>query len=256
MATSETAKIHNLIQQFDSVSLGDLDKLLLQRQDRKFFFHIFKLPILLEKLQNDFLVLDINGQRIHNYLSVYYDTINLEMYHAHHNQKGNRYKIRLRTYLDSDISFCEIKIKNNKNYTIKKRTSISKEEISKNLFPEDFINRYTPYKFQEIAPKMTISFGRITLTDKAFTQRLTFDINVTFNNGENTRTLNNLVIAELKQMRYNNASVVLQIFKKEEIRSIKISKYCIGTALLNHTVKHNRFKEQLLRIEEISNMLL
>ena len=39
----------------------------------------------------------------------------------HQNKKLNRYKIRQREYLISDISFFEIKFKSNKGRTIKKR---------------------------------------------------------------------------------------------------------------------------------------
>jgi len=75
----------------------------------------------LEDLRAYYRILDINGVRQNQYDSIYFDTPDLDLYHLHHNDRKNRFKIRYRKYVDSNLSFFELKMKNNKYRTIKKR---------------------------------------------------------------------------------------------------------------------------------------
>ena len=43
------------------------------------------------------------------YSTLYFDTNDKILYKHHHNKKGNRHKIRMRKYIDSNICFLEIK---------------------------------------------------------------------------------------------------------------------------------------------------
>ena len=119
------------LNKFKSISLKDLESVsLLRRHDSKFTFHSANLSVLLEKLADKYKILEIGGKRIFCYDNIYYDTNNLLFYNQHHNGKRNRYKIRTRKYLESNQLFFEIKIKNNKDKTIKKRIEIDNEQIS------------------------------------------------------------------------------------------------------------------------------
>ena len=62
-----------------------------------------------------------DGKLIHDYKSLYYDTEDWKFYLDHHNGRVNRNKIRFREYVGSKLTFLEIKLKNNKGKTIKKR---------------------------------------------------------------------------------------------------------------------------------------
>ena len=59
-----------------------------------------------------------------------------------------------------------------------------------------------------------------------------------------------LVIIELKRdgLTY---SPMADILRQLRIKPMKISKYCIGTALTNPDVKQNRFKQKIRKIQRI-----
>jgi hypothetical protein len=107
------------------------DVKLMSRTDTKFAFKANKMPLLLKKLLPFYRVLAIDGKLIHDYKSLYYDTDDRKFYLDHHNGRVNRNKIRFREYVGSKLTFLEIKLKNNKGKTIKKRMKV--DAISKQL---------------------------------------------------------------------------------------------------------------------------
>ncbi|NJN28808.1 MAG: VTC domain-containing protein [Cyclobacteriaceae bacterium] len=93
----------------------------MNRTDYKFWFPTNLVPSILSCIKDDYYILTINNQAILPYETTYYDTLKNDMYVAHHNGKLNRYKIRRRSYMVNDVSFLEVKFKNNKGRTIKNR---------------------------------------------------------------------------------------------------------------------------------------
>ena len=69
------------------------------------------------ELQNEYQVLEIKHRRLMHYASVYFDTPAFTFYFDHHNGKIRRTKIRQRKYVDSELTFLEIKQKNGKGET-------------------------------------------------------------------------------------------------------------------------------------------
>ena len=113
----------DLIKDFDPITLDEMDEVkLMSRTDTKFAFSSAKLPQLLSRMLPFYRILNINNKLIHDYKSLYYDTSENKFYLDHHNNRVNRNKIRFREYVDSGLVFLEIKTKNNKGKTIKKRT--------------------------------------------------------------------------------------------------------------------------------------
>ena len=95
---------------FDPISLSEMDEVtLMNRADTKFVFSIATLLKVIPKLSNHYRVLEIKGVRLSAYQSLYFDTDDFQFYHQHHNGKTNRNKVRYREYIDSDLSFLEVK---------------------------------------------------------------------------------------------------------------------------------------------------
>jgi len=175
------------------------------------------------------------------------------MYLDHHNQKSNRFKIRLRKYIDTSTTFLEIKFKNNKNITSKQRKQIFSEYDTEKIKTERFIEKNTPYRFSDLNEALTTTFFRITFIDKAMTQRFTIDIGLSYSYDNVLKYYDSLVIAELKQANYNNSSVLFQALKTLRIYPQRISKYCIGNAVFNKELKQNNFKETIRKIDTLCN---
>ena len=239
---------------------------LMNRIDTKYAVSSALLPTILTAAEEDYYIQEINGKRIAAYDTLYYDTESLEMYIRHHDRQLVRQKIRIRQYVDSDLTFLEIKRKNNKGRTKKKRIVVPGFEISggtesvlkhKNREAEaitvaDFIDEKSRYKWSEITPHLWTKFHRITLVNKVKTERLTIDMDLVWENvvsGEK-KTYPELVIIELKRDG-NVPSRMADILLSLRVKPLKISKYCIGTALTTPGLKKNRFKSKIRKIEKI-----
>src|SRR4051812_12077582 len=115
-------EVLHILREFSPITLEEMDEVKLQdRTDTKFVFAAKLLPSILEKLSKDCKVLEVNGIRLSRYETLYYDTDDFLLYNMHQNRRANRYKIRTRKYVESDLNFFEIKFKNNKGRTIKER---------------------------------------------------------------------------------------------------------------------------------------
>ena len=227
---------------------------LMNRTDTKFAFKLDTLPVLLEKMQSFYRVLSIKDKLIHHYKSLYYDTIDRKFYLDHHNRRVNRNKIRFREYVGSDLTFLEIKRKNNKGRTIKKRIKVPKISDKLTLEQKQYINKIVGQDIN-VEAKQWINFSRITFVHKVQKERLTIDIDLTFNNKESSGDLKKIVIAEVKQERMSRSlSDFMKIAKELHILPIRISKYCMSTLELNPKLKQNRFKEKKIFINKLKQI--
>jgi len=243
------------LEQFRPISLDEMDSVkLLNRTDKKYIFSYTLLPEFLQKLSANYKILEINKLRDFRYMSVYFDTKSLNMYYAHHNGQLNRYKIRHRTYVDSGSGFLEIKLKNNKSRTVKERIPIPYSFPFKKE-SESFLNSSSPYSPETLNPIIQNEFNRITLVDEVNHERITIDHDISFvkTNGGSSVSIPHLIICEIKQNRYNSSSDIVSVLNQLGIKQCSISKYCIGSVLLNQDLKANCFKDKLRIIEKIKN---
>ena len=227
---------------------------LLDRTDSKYVFASRLLPEILINARDHYRILNIGNNRIFSYRSIYFDTAENKFYLDHHNGRSNRYKVRFRTYVDTGISFLEVKYKTKNGRTIKNR--IRKDEIETRLSEESmrFIRDHLPFEPDDLESKICTSFKRITLVCKNSTGRVTIDFDLKFENNEKSKHLGNLAVAEIKQS-INNGSVseFAGILNDLGINPTSMSKYCIGRVLVDDSVKYNQFKKNLLAINKIDS---
>ena len=224
---------------------------LMNRTDTKFVFPLKTLIKILPKLVEHYRILEINGVRLNAYRSLYFDTEDFQFYHQHHNGKTNRNKVRYREYIDSGLSFLEVKRKNNKGKTIKKRIKV--KEITKSLDGSnlDFVNKVIGPEIP-LKPQHWNKFSRITFVHKRRKERLTIDVNFRFKDINSTKNnLGDIVIAEVKQAKRNLSSNFIRIIKEERIHPFRISKYCMATAILFPHLKNNNFKRKFLHLDKL-----
>jgi len=249
--------LSSITQEFEPISLKEMDAVkLMNRVDTKFLINIQQLHVLLKKAIDHYRIVEIEGERIPHYSSIYFDTENTEMYRMHHNGKLNRYKIRMRSYVDSGISFLEVKNKNNKGRTSKSRIKIDEEDFYSIRFGEseqNFLFSKTPYQSDDLKPQIQNFFKRITLVDKNKTERVTIDLGLIFRDTETgyTKNIDNLVIVEMKQ------DGALKSYFRQYLNELKVlpgsmSKYCMGMVLLNSDIKTNSFKTKIRKINKIT----
>lgn len=246
--------IADIVDTFDPISLEEMDRVkLMNRTDTKFTFNISKLPTIFEEAKKHYYVLEISGSRAMDYETKYFDTKDFEMYRIHQSGKLNRYKVRRREYLISGINFLEVKFKTNKGRTVKKRVKKPKGQEHFDPDSAEFLSNVSPYTPVDLEEKLTNMFTRYTLVHKTEAERITIDLNLGFKNETKKISLPFLVIAEVKQEGFSMNAQFIRILKKHRIYKRGMSKYCIGTTLLNKHLKHNNFKPKLLNLNKISN---
>ncbi|OGU10380.1 MAG: hypothetical protein A2X61_11310 [Ignavibacteria bacterium GWB2_35_12] len=252
MFNSVEQKEAHTLKQFDTASLEYVNTLNLNnRQDTKYAFRNSELPNVLQDLKNNYKILDIQNNKVFLYENLYYDTPDLFMYFQHHNGKLNRYKIRYRKYRDNNTIFFEIKKKTNKQITIKNRIQAEKIENSLTKDANDLIEEEVDTKLENLSPKLWINYSRITLVHNERNEKVTFDKDLSFKGMVNGWSyLPGLVIAEIKQERFNPNSDFIKLMNRFRIRKIRISKYTTGSIMAYPEIKYNRFKPRLLFINK------
>ena len=227
---------------------------LMNRIDTKFVVPACLLPEILRLAQPDYYIQEIDGQRLAAYDTLYYDTPDLQMYLHHHDRQLRRQKIRIRTYLDSDLTFLEVKNKSNKGRTKKKRIVVQTVDLkSIDTGQREWLTGRSWYDVSTLQPQLHTRFERITLVNRAKTERLTIDTALRWENVRTGQTaaLGDAVVVELKRDG-NRPSGMLDILRSLRIKPMKISKYCIGIALTNPAVKNNRFRPKLRQLQKIT----
>jgi hypothetical protein len=252
-------ELENVLSSFCPIYLEETEEIsLMNRMDTKYFFSLQNLPDLLWLCKKNYRALDISGIKNHPYDSLYFDTKDNKLYHEHHRSKLNRYKIRIRTYISGEKkSFLEIKFKNNKEKTIKKRISATHLEETNYYFTEaqtSFIAQHTPLRAIEIKPSLRVKYNRITLVHLKMNERVTIDTDLTFSIGNKFIRLENLVIAEVKRNSLAEKTEIMEHLKTLRIKEGGLSKYCTGMAMIYENLKKNNFKEKLRAIHKINSL--
>ena len=189
-----------LCAKFDTIELSEMKEIqLMNRIDTKFIASRSALVEILQMATESYRMQIINNKRIAIYDTLYFDTQECDMYLLHHNRKLKRQKIRTRTYVESAITFLEIKNKNNKGRTNKVRVPIESsdfEDFKQNDVALQLMQNYSNYEKELLSPKIRTQFNRITLVNKAKTERLTIDMDLVFTNMVNGTSVSkpNLVI--------------------------------------------------------------
>ncbi len=238
---------------FDKISLDEMNGVsLMKRVDTKFILAETQLLKVLAKLQKDYRVLEIDNERLMQYSTLYFDTQNKKCFKEHHNGKLNRYKIRMRKYLVSDICFLEVKKKNNLGVTNKTRKQIKDFETILSSDSKEFIYN-SQINDSLLEPALYNNFNRITLVNKNHPERVTIDTNLSFKSADKEKIFDNLVVIEIKQEGKRLTTLINKALKLMSILPTNFSKYCLGITNTFDNIKSNRFKEINLKINKLNN---
>lgn len=249
-----------IIDGFAPITLEEMSGIrLMNRIDAKYLASESQLLKLLELARNDYFIQSIDGIRQSEYRTLYYDDRDNIMYLNHHNGRLTRQKVRIRTYVDTDDNFFEVKLKNNHGRTKKKRIHLTGPDTLLRDGAAEFLEEHTmlPMHLSDLSPKIGNHFRRITLVNKARTERLTIDRELSFHNLVSgiDRDMDNLVVIEVKRDG-NTYSPIQDILRELRIFPSGFSKYCIGMALTMPGIKRNLFNERLRKIEKITSKCL
>ncbi|HBN46588.1 MAG TPA: VTC domain-containing protein [Prevotella sp.] len=256
----------DILSHYAPITLDEMSGIrLMNRTDTKFVTTKPMLRQLLLLAQDDYRVQDIQGERISPYYTVYFDTPDCAMYRRHETGHANRQKLRIRSYVNSGLNFLEVKTKNNHGRTHKKRINMHgfdprcprhdimftpQDEASQAY--DDFLATNLGYDPTLLTEKVENHFNRVTLVNKLKTERLTIDFDLQFDNIVTGRhqDMAGIVIVELKRDGLQ-PSPILKSLMQLGIKPMGFSKYLIGAALTDDSLRRNRIKPRLRKIEKM-----
>ncbi|WP_239437179.1 polyphosphate polymerase domain-containing protein [Arthrobacter alpinus] len=222
------------------------------RIDRKYLVPVDKFTQIFNSFDADMQVLDTNGLQIFPYDSVYFDTPALDSYHLAAYGRRRRYKIRTRSYLNSGVSFLEVKTEGSRSATVKERIPYNLADRSRitvegAAYIAETLTGTGQTPPVNLTPVLETVYGRITLYLPASNSRATIDLNVAWSlPGQCPLVMTDQVVVETK-----SGSAPGQLDKhlwRNGIRPSRISKFATGMATLmphlpanrwHHTVLHN-----------------
>lgn len=235
-----------LVQGFIPIKLGEMDSVMfMNRVDRKYCINVNQLQVLLEKIQDSYYCLEIDSRRVFRYNNTYYDNWDDAMYNNHLRGKLNRYKIRVRQYNDTDMTFLEVKFKNNKGKTYKSRIRCDDFDGFYREESYSFLEENTPYKPEQLRPVMHNTFQRITLVNKDFNERCTIDTGLIFEAGAQKEGYDGIAIVEVKSEGHTKSTPILRTIRDMNNTCPGFSKYCFGRSVLDETLKNNRYRSKI-----------
>ncbi len=238
------------LRDFDTITLGEMQSVrLMNRIDTKYVATMSQLRSLLAMAGKDYRVQCIDGEVIAPYHTLYFDTDDFDMYMAHLHGKKRRQKVRIREYVASGLSFLEVKRKNNKGRTDKKRIECA--DFGSDASAK-FIDGNCVYNYADLRGRIENNFSRITLVNRNKTERVTIDLALRFHNlrTDNVYSIPEVAVIELKRDG-NQPSQLTEMLRQLRVKPASFSKYCMGLALTDPHLKNNRFKPQLRRLQKL-----
>ena len=248
-----------LMDPFQPVTLPQLNgkAAMLNRLDNKYIVTADILRQAIPQLAGHFDILEIDGKRDFTYLTCYFDDREFTTYFEHHNGRRQRCKVRVRKYADMRECFIEVKLKDKRGITVKKRLDHPYEKYGElDARAEAFIHAaYDDFygrKFElELRALLEISYQRVSLVAKDGGERMTIDFGLSFAGIDRSHAIDEkIVIVETKSANGNGiADKFLRALHQHPSR--RCSKYCIGAAALGLVDKHNNFLPVLRKVNAV-----
>lgn len=241
---------------FAPVSLDALNSkaAMLERLDNKYILPAARFRPALEAFAALFDVLEIDGKRAFVYDTTYFDDPGLTGYYAHHQGRRKRCKVRVRDYVDAGFSYLEVKLKDKRQVTVKKRLRLAAPIRGLDPGALAFIDACHRGLYQEpmdkpLAAVIAMRYERITLVAREGGERMTIDTALRFEAGETARGVRpDMFIIETKSARGNG--IADKILRGLHLHPVDhCSKYCIGMAATGQVTRANRFLPALRRLD-------
>ena len=220
------------------------------RIDRKYLLPTAELAEFITHLPGGSHVLHITGKHTQGYASCYLDTADLDSYHQAARGRRQRHKIRIRSYLASNTTVLETKVRGPRGSPIKKRIPIDTEFPTLDhpvafggLAPTAIEWLHTQLGRTELYPVLWGSYERSTILIGDGSGRLTIDRTVRFANPSCELVSTDMAVVETKSA-HAPGTVDRQLWRAG-FRPQRISKFGTGMAALNPELPHHRWRSVL-----------
>jgi hypothetical protein len=248
--------LHRHVDGFDAISLPDLERhaALQMRVDRKYIVDYETLDLLLAELGDRYLALEIDGERLQHYDSVYFDTPALMGYRHHMQGRRKRFKCRTRLYGGS-ACFFDLKMKGRRGETVKRRLPLpplahgSLTSEASTFLKRELLHEYGCAAPTNLLPILHTSFARLALAHPSLPERLTLDFGIAFDRvGDDKRYRMRPAHVLIETKSGSQLGTADRLLPRLGARPLKMcSKYCLGVALAHRGLPTNPYRPLLRR---------
>lgn len=235
----------------ETVTLAELNAsaALLTRVDRKYVVTTAAAHAIVAELPAAVRILELHGRRSFGYHSTYYDTPGLSSFLDAAHRRRRRFKVRVRTYLDSGERYLEVKTRRG-GVTIKRRSPWSGgdalDATARRFVRAALAEEGTPAP-DALEPVLDVTYDRSTFLLPDAQGRLTVDSTVAWLD-RTSRALfapTDLTIIESKSG--SAPSPADRLLWRAGFRPAPVSKYATGLAALQPHLPSNRWHRVLAR---------
>jgi len=222
-----------------------------RRTDLKFILTPREAVELLPALEGGYARLTTGNGPVALYRTLYFDTPELDFFHAHRRNRRIRHKARARHYPDRRLSMLEIKTRRSGLET--RKVWKEREYDDDTLRPEDqmFIRAHTGID-RDVFPQAWTLFRRATLLGLRVSERVTIDFDLEVIGEGHERTLDGVAIVEVKQWPFSPESPALSALRGAGRRPGWVSKYCAAIAFTRPGVRLNALLPGLRALERMA----
>jgi hypothetical protein len=254
---STTANAEALLQTlFRPISLAALNAkaAMLERLDNKYVLRADVLHAALPALAERFDMLEIDGRRAFTYETCYFDDAERRSYFDHHQGRRQRMKVRVRKYSDAGLCFVEVKLKDKRGVTVKKRLPYELcnygrlDRRARAHIEQSYRALYAQPFGRPLEATLEMSYQRFTLVARDGGERMTIDSRIRFRaDAQERATDDDVFIVETKSANGNGiADKILRALHQHPVNGC--SKYCVGMSLTGAVDKRNRFLPALRKL--------
>ncbi len=254
MTVQDTAPVDvglMLVSSLPAISLQELNDAasLQQRVDRKYIVTAVQLADLVDHLSHRLAALEIDGERSFGYESTYFDTPELKSFHDAAYRRRQRYKVRTRAYRQSRKAMLEVKTRDGRGKTIKRRQA---HDFDARQFLDTEATAFVDSALgvsglgRTLWPLLTTAYRRTTLVDLDDVARVTVDADFRFVDWHGRRGgLDGRFVLETKSS--GSPGFTDRYLWQIGARPEKISKYGTGLAVLNPSLPSNKWHRTMQR---------
>jgi hypothetical protein len=197
-------------------------------------------------------VLKVPTGSMARYQSLYFDTPSMRCYHDHRRGRRLRHKIRIRHYVDREVSYLEVKTKRNEAVTDKHRMPVPYRREALGRDELEWLYSHVGDMVLELQPQVMITCRRLSLIGVHTNERVTIDLDLDAEgNLEVARRLGQLAVVEVKQSPFCVRTPVMRALLGAGYRERSLSKYVTVMALLRPELRCNRLLPDLRALERI-----
>jgi hypothetical protein len=178
--------IRELLERVSAVSLDELNEraALQRRTDNTYLVPVSALERLIDELGATHEILEIDGDRLFEYESTYFDTPAVRCFDDHVRDRRPRFKVRTRCYVATGDCFFEVKVKREDGETVKRNIEHDPERRAEMgrpahaLIGEVLADCGVQVPDEPLEPRFVTRFHRATVVAADQPERTTLDFGV------------------------------------------------------------------------------